>query len=120
MVELGLTGEIIRRTEHREGHFRERMRYAAAQRKKGEYLGTIVKHSVEAGVGGGGAEVVKGKHVAGGEMKALSWIQITKGLICHVKEFCLVPPGIGVLLKDFKQRAAAADFLFWKDDLPAA
>lgn len=63
---------------------------------------------------------MRGKHVAGGEMKALSWIQITKGLICHVKEFCLVPPGIGVLLKEFKQRAAAADFLFWKDDLPAA
>lgn len=53
-------------------------------------------------------------------MKALSWIQITESLICHVKEFCLVPPGIDILLKDFKQRAAAPDFLIWKDDLPAA
>lgn len=56
-----------------------------------------------AGVGG----VVREKHVAGGEMKALSWIQITEGLICHVKEFCLVPPGIDVLLKDFKQRSSS-------------
>lgn len=53
-------------------------------------------------------------------MKACSWLQVTEGLVLHVKEFCLVPPGVGVLLKDFKQGSSIIRYLLWKDDLPAA
>lgn len=76
------------------------MRYMQQHREKRENIWGLLLST--AGVGGRREGDVKGKHIAGGEMKALSWIQITEGLICHVKEFSLAPPGIGVILKDFK------------------
>lgn len=100
MVKLGLSGEMIRMTEQGRTFQRENKICNSTEKKKGEHLGTIVKHSR-------GRESCVGKHVAEGEMKALSWIQITEGLICHVKEFCLVPPGIDVRLKDFKLRSSS-------------
>lgn len=51
-----------------------------------------------------------------GEVKALSWIQITEGLLLHVKKVCLVPVGIGILSGDFKQRSCSIRFLFQEDD----
>lgn len=56
----------------------------------------------------------------GGERKALSWLQITEGLILHIKEVCLVPLGSGILLRDFKQRSGSSRFLFQDDDCQAA